>query len=444
MPSTTDVPDLLTAALDTATVGVRLGTHLGAAGGQVVGCRVVRYRHRPGERCVVQYGVTVRDARGQVSEARVVGQWRYGRGDTAARARKLARRADGVPVTWTAPFPPVFFDEPTDMLATTYPWDRRLPGLAAAAAGSSPSLLGPMRAHLGLGAHAPLAVDVTCVRYREQLNAVLRYDVRAAGPAVDTSRGRFFVKVYGDGGGARLAAVHRALAQSGTGSRVGVAPAIASIETLGALVTAAAPGQPLDRVGLDRPRLASTLHAVATALADFAGLRVEHDVPLAHASTGGTARSVAAIAQALPDLAAPLAALARATAALSGEPPTGIVHGDLKLEHIFVDDARVHLIDLDSCHRGPAAWDLALLTERWWAARDATAHERPLAEWGAHVLGLAYWARVRPAGVAMPALRCAASLDVAAGLVKRREPDWQARATRLVVRAQRHLTLVGR
>lgn len=428
------------AALDTRAIGARLATHLRAPGAQVVDCRVVRYRHRPGARCVVQYGVAVREASGARVEARVVGQWHTGDRGAAARARTLARRVDHGHGPWSSPFPPVFFDAATDMLATTYPFDRRLPALAAVASGASPDVVAPMRAHLRLAADTPLTVDVACVRYREQLNAVLQYDVRAADTGSADRRGRFFVKVYGDDGGARMLAVHRALTQATAGrAPVGVAPAVAYVGALGALVTAQAEGCPLDRVPLDRAGLEATLQSVAAGLAAFGTLRLAAELPLATAATGATDRSVAALAPVLPDQTASLASLARATAALADEPATGLVHGDLKLEHVFVHGGHVQLIDLDSCHRGLAAWDLALLTERWWASRDASPAGRPLADWGAHVLAMGYFARVGRPAVPLPLLRAAASLDVAAGLVKRREADWRARASRLVSRAVGHL-----
>lgn len=444
MPALADLRlvDDLGPALDAVAMGARLNAFLCARDAAVLDCRVVRYRHRPGERGVVQYAVTVRTASGAVADERIVGHWSAAAPDATDRARKLARRAEPMLGVWTAAFPPVFHDATTGMVATTYPFDRRLTGLVEIATGAAPALLAPMRAYLGLAVGAPLDVRVTPVRYREQLNAVVRYDVGPAGGS-HAPAGRFYVKVYGDGDGARVRDVHRQLGcLASDATTVSVSPAVTYEDTLGALVIAAATGTPLDRTPLDRGSLEATLQTVASGLAAFGRLTRGDDVPaLAPAPRTGTDRSVAALASALPDRAPMLSALSEATRAF-GYGPTGtraLVHGDLKLEHVFVDGPRIRLIDLDSCHRGHDAWDLALLIERWWSARDAVAAERPLADWGAHVLALSYFARVRPDREALPRLRCAASLDVAAGLVKRREPDWQARARRLVARAARHL-----
>lgn len=444
MPSLADLRlvDDLGPALDAVAMGTRLQAFLCERDAAVLDCRVVRYRHRPGARGVVQYAVTVKTAGGAVVDERIVGHWSAAAPDAAERTRKLARRAQPVLETWTAAFPPVFHDAATGMVATTYPFDRRLPGLVEVAAGASLALLAPMRTHLGLAAETRLDVRVTPVRYREQLNAVVRYDVWRAGGA-KAPASRFYVKVYGDGGGARLRDVHQQLAcLTRDAATVSVSPAVTYEHTLGALVTPEAAGTALDRTPLDRDRLEVTLQTVAAGLAAFGRAPLGAEVTaLAPAPRTTTDRSVAALAAGLPDRGPALAVLSAATRALEHGPAgsPGLVHGDLKLEHVFVDGSSIQLIDLDSCHRGHAAWDLALLAERWWSARDAVAAERPLADWGAHVLAMAYFARVRPDSVPLPLLRCAASLDVAAGLVKRREPDWQARASRLVARAAQHL-----
>lgn len=437
------IVDDLGAALDAQALGARLHAHLCEPGATVLDCQVVRYRHRPGERGIVQYAVTVRTASGTLVDERIVGQWDARDRDAGARVRKLRRRAQHALAGWASALPPVFLDAATGMVATTYPFDRRLPGLVEAATGRSPQILSPMRAHMAIAADHPLEVRVTPVRYREQLNAVVCYDLQTRNDEGPPRSGRFFVKVYGDHGGARLRQVHHALGcLTAAAGAVSIAPTLGYVDALGALVTASATGTPLDRVDLDRPALESALQTTAAGLAAFGRLAQDVDVPaLATAPASATGRSVAALAAALPDRSASLDALARATMALDDQAGTGtgLVHGDLKLEHVFLDGPRIQIIDLDSCHRGIAAWDLALLVERWWAARDKVPAERPLGDWGAHVLTMGYVSRVRLQGEALPLLRAAASLDVAAGLVKRREPDWQARAGRLVTRAARHL-----
>ena len=104
---------------------------------------------------------------------------------------------------------------------------------------------------------------------------------------------------------------------------------------------------------------------------------------------------------------------------------------------MFLDQGAVHLIDVDSCRLADPLWDLALLQARWWAARDAEWSERALGDWGCGVLETSYLARVPARNAAhLPVLQAMACIDVAAGLVKRRDPAWIDRAGRLVARAR--------
>ena len=220
--------------------------------------------------------------------------------------------------------------------------------------------------------------------------------------------------------GAGSARVHRALAY---------------VERLRTLVLADTPGVALDRMTLDQPPdVALTLARVATALARFGQLAVRLDRPRPTTDRMRSLdRSCSALAEALPERALALtAARARATSTpVSGQ--VGPTHGDVKLEHVFVDGPEVFLIDLDSCHLGDPLWDLALLQARWWAARDASVEQRALRDRGWQALQVAYLARAGADGARrLPPLQAMALLDVAAGITKRREPGWTTRAERIV------------
>ncbi len=407
---------------------------------EVVGCRIARYRHRPGQRCLVQYAISVRDQAGVATDEHVTGQWHYEPDRAPALYRKLARRAADTAsqAQWTSPFAPVFFDPAIGMLATTYPWDRRLPSLPRIAAGSAPELLAPMLAWMDAGSASLEGVRVERVRYREQLNAVCRYDLRVRRTHGRTDTAHFYVKAYADDGGAHAAAV-LAMLDAATRPVAGsarVQRAVAYVDGLRALVLAEAPGTPLDRLPMDPGVLEPALRQVATALASFG----QRHVPLAALTTAdrraAAVRARQALDAALPTAGDALSALHAAFATAPLDAPLGLTHGDLKLEHVFAGQGGVSLIDVDSCRLADPLWDLALLQARWWAARDAEASERPLGDWGCGVLGTAYLAAVAQRPTAhLPVLQAMACLDVAGGLVKRREPAWAARAGRLVWRA---------
>ena len=408
---------------------------------EVVGCRIARYRHRPGDRCLVQYAISVRDEAGVVTDEHVTGQWHHAPDRTLALYRKLARRAAEADASapWTSPFAPVFFDAASGMLASTYPWDRRLPALPRIAAGRAPELLAPMLAWMDATSADLEGVRVERVRYREQLNAVCRYDVRVRREGGRTETGRFFVKAYTDDGGARAAALLAMLdaATPPSSGSARVRRAVAYVDELRALVLAEAAGMPLDRLPLDPRVIEPALRQVATALAWFGQRRAPLACLTPDDRRAASLRARQALDAALPAAREALEAVSAAMATAPVEAPLGLTHGDLKLAHVFLDRGDVQLIDVDSCRLADPLWDLALLQARWWAARDAEPRERALGDWGCGVLEAAYLARVPGCGTAhLPVLQAMACLDVAAGIVKRRETAWAERATRLVARAR--------
>jgi hypothetical protein len=421
----------------TATMGEVLGRHLigRADGAEVVSCRVARYRHRPGVRCLVQYDVRVRDAAGREADLRVTGQWHAARGQSDALYPRLAAAADSAALQWSAALPPVFFDRATAMIATTYPWDRRMPSLPEVASGRSADLLAPMLAWMEAPVTSLDSVVVETVRYREQLNAVCRYTVKTRMGPCQWRESRFFAKAYVDDGGAHAAAI---LAELGAATPAGggsarVHHALAYVERLRTLVLADTPGVALDRISLDRG-LALTLARVAAALARFGQLAVRLDRQRPQPNRlASLDRSCSALAADLPERALELTAARTRATSIRETAPAGPTHGDVKLEHVFVNGPEVFLIDVDSCHLGDPLWDLALLQARWWAARDASAEERALRDWGWRALQVDYLTHV-PAAAArrLPPLQAMALLDVAAGIAKRREPDWMSRALRIV------------
>ncbi|MEZ5417539.1 MAG: hypothetical protein R2708_09360 [Vicinamibacterales bacterium] len=407
---------------------------------RVVACRVVRSRTRPGARRLVQFAVTLERGDGRRREARVTTQWHADPERAAHHRRKALRLGARLDATWTEPLPPVFIDESTGVLGTTFPCDLRLTALPLVVGGSAPAVVGPMLADAGLSAGDVRGVTVDTVRYREQLNAVCRYTLHHGDGRFDR---RYYVKVYADDGGAalavRLSAVARATARLPGAARVD--RALAYLPSIRALVLAEAPGTPLDAWPI-RPSDAHArrLARVARALAAFATCHAEavpaRDVA---ARLDQTARAAAAVSAGLPDLAGTIAAVVRAAAGRLADGPPGLTHGDVKLEHVLVADDAVRLIDLDSSHLGDARWDLALLEARVWAAADRGG-DAGAGEWAQRTLAAAYFGAHdgwrRPG---LGALRALACLDVAAGVLKRHEDDAHGRARRLLAHAAQSL-----
>lgn len=422
MTAAIDAGSLPEVALDASVMRLIFADHV-TTSAAVRACRVLRHRHRPGQRRIVQYALELDGG----AVIRVTGQWHARAGRAAHLARRARRAAAALAGVWTAPFPPVFFDRRTDMLGTTFPWDRRLPALVAIAAGRAPRLLALMGT--AIGASGPIGAEVETVRYREQLGAVCRYAVHASDPRGGHVGARFYVKVYPDERGAALAAQLERLARA-TAAAPGTAlvlRAVGYLPDLRAVVLAEAAGEPLDRVALrDGEPGGPAWTQVGAALARF-GTLDPSGLPARDRRAGD--RAVSALVEALPALAADLPRLHAAALARLDEGPVGVVHGDLKLEHVLLDGATTTLVDLDSVHRGDPRWDLALLEARWRAAAGSGA----AADRGCAALAAAYFAAARWSSAdGMPALRVLARLDVAAGVVKRREPRWVDTATRLV------------
>lgn len=409
---------------------------------QVTACRVTRQRHRPGARRFVQYAVSITGASGETAELRVTGQWHAAPAHAADLVAKLERRSQAAATRWTAALPPVFHDAATGMLATTYPWDRRLPALVDIACGDAPGVRRAMAVWMQVPASCVTRCVVETVRYREQLNAVCRYTLTAS--TDDGERqASFFVKAYADDRGAEAVARLGWLARA-TPSGLGVARvqrAVAYDRALRALVLAAAPGTPLDALSLDDTDTYGALARVGAALARLGQRPLPGDAALPRVDRAMAAsRSAATLAELLPAAATRVSALVARAGARLAKTPSRLVHGDLKLEHVFVDAGEVWLIDLDSCHRGDPLWDLALLQARWCAARDAAGDASGLGRTGRQVLADSYLAGTdRGAPARLPALAAFAYLDVGAGLAKRQERDWQQRALRLLDEADHAL-----
>jgi hypothetical protein len=401
----------------------------------IVGCRIARYRHRPGERCLVQYAISVRDGAGVVTDEHVTGQWHLAPDRTPALYRKLARRAAAEgDAPWTSPFAPVFFDAASGMLATTWPWDRRLPTLPRITTGRARSLA-PMLAWMDAASGDLEGVRVERVRYREQLNAVVRYDVRVRRAGGRTEAARFFVKAYTDAGGARAAGL-LAMLDAATPPASGAARvrrAVGDVDACRALVLAEAPGTPLDRLPMD-PRVI--------------------EPALRHVATGSPARRTArtsrrALGRRPPHRRRPRAPASPRRCRTCGRRSTPSTRSSTRRRSMHRPASRMAISSSSTCPRPRRGAPLSTWIRAVWPIRGIRAARRaggpratPSGASGRWRLGLrrargVLSARVPARNAAhLPVLQAMACIDVAAGLVKRRDPAWIDRAGRLVARAR--------
>jgi hypothetical protein len=252
------------------------------------------------------------------------------------------------------PGPAVIAVPEADLLLVPYPNDRRLRIPDAAALEAAVARHPGLRDALGDGAGA---LEIEVLRYVPDKRWTAR--VRRAGEA---SRS-VVVKLAPDAAtatrtGAALTALHEALRRADLGLRV---PRVVAVDAaLGLVAVESLDGRDLERA---LPELED--HGVL----ERAGARVArfHGVALATARTrsaGATTQEVREaaheIAWAAPELAARVARLA---VALGATTPSGaddaLLHGSLRMNHLFVQADGLAMVDLDGVRRGPREYDLA-------------------------------------------------------------------------------------
>lgn len=238
-------------------------------------------------------------------------------------------------------------DEGTSTVFDPFPNDHRLPQIAG--------LIGawPVVAPALIGTEA--AGDLHLLRYRPGLSCTFR----ARGADGRTC----YIKVVGDDDVTALARANARVGRALAGRSLGIAPALAIAPEFRAISYAAAPGSPLD-VLLQGP---SPNQAMETAIAGVD--RLHALPPVSRRRKGGS--DLRAVADAARDMVNTIfPALTDLTAAvmrrLDPIPQMELcqIHGDMKLEHVFLDAGRVTLIDTETMAIGPAAYDLAMLDGR--------------------------------------------------------------------------------
>lgn len=288
--------------------------------------RVLRTRSRPG-RTVLH--VALCDAMGRETDQGAV--WIFDGG----KGRRVVRR-----------HPASVLDRETGAVFDRFPADHRLPEIAMFISWVSRYAPGPLRA-----ADAPVAV-----RYRPGLSCTLEI-VQANGE-------RVFTKIIAKEDLTRIAQRTRRAASSCAGPGLAIARPLRVQPEFRAITYEAAPGRCLSKsleTG-DVDQALSDVGRVVTALARLSegpvdGLeRLSADILLQRAAltcdllagqgrdAEGWARSLLAQVGALP--AAPLVRL---------------MHGDMKLDHAFLDGDGVTFIDTETVAAGDPRYDLACL-----------------------------------------------------------------------------------
>lgn len=289
---------------------------------------IKRFRYREGKRAILHLS----------TEAGEGSAWFF-QGD---KARRLARRNKRT----------ARYDAPSEAMYETFPDDHRMPQIRAFLDDYdriAPDLIG-----------ATPSGTPELVRYRPGLSCTFRCHLVGGGAV--------FVKLINDDSPARLAEMNRQMVSHLTGSPVSVAPILGFAPDYDAIAYASAAGLPLD-AELAKTGDASKVSLAIGALRNFWRLSL---TPSRHL-TAEVLRKCGAESAELTILMIPAASQAakRILARLEANTPyfnLRPIHADMKLEHLFIDESQMTLIDTESVSLGPTDYDLAQLYGRLWQA----------------------------------------------------------------------------
>ncbi len=324
-----------------------MGDRYGAFG-TLAAVKLIRVRHRMGERAIVQADLVFEGKSGPVTVPASL--WLFA-------GNKALKRATRARATGSA----AFVHEPqSQALAYIFPADPHVPGMARFAAGAAGFACLPA----AFSGCANLSTEL--VRYRPGLGATFRCRAES---------GALYVKVFGAYDVERQARTLSALRAASRG-RGWTVPGVAGMDaTLPAIAVRAVRGTVFaDALASGREGAAKrAVRRVLDGLADF------HESAPVPASEAKTREHFIERALAAADLIARLVPQAGPSAATLARwlPDPGIVlaegpaHCDMKAEHIVLRRGRVVLLDLDSFAASDPLYDLAMLDMRIAALRMA-------------------------------------------------------------------------
>lgn len=375
--------------------------------------RIVRFRHRPGQRAILQLELRIEGVGGR---CRCPGALWYFRGGKVQKALG----ALSAPVT-SAP-PPMFLEPVTGGLVCLFPYDRRAPLIA--------DFLERCDEHAPILLGVPPETPPELVRYRPGIGATFRW--RGLGRTV-------YVKVHAEDSPVRLYRQNHALCRLLRDSPASVPDPIGAVEPAGAFSQAEADGEPLDALlrqsGSSPP--ANTMGRVAAALAAF------HNAPLKPSRSRNrngfiarAHRTAGQVGLASPALGQVAEAISEELAATPCPLHLSPSHMDMKAEHIFLGGNGATFVDLDSMAFSDPLYDLGMLDLRLSALSETGACAPALISACRAALLSAYAPDTgEDAAPRFRWLRAAAALQLAKHFVQNLGADWELRAARVLADA---------
>jgi hypothetical protein len=326
-----------------------------------------------------------------------------------------------------------------DLLLQVFPYDHRLPALAALMAGPPAELVPTLLAEFGGEDWALTGWSAEPVQYRADMRAILRVDIEALNSDGVAAASRMYAKVYRDPDACRRAFATQSAISAQVASNTGlldVARPIAHLDARRTLLTEALPGMSLSKIIRRGDGYVPAVQTAARAVAAFHQLDLSAP-PRAAAEIAGLRAAESFLIAARPDLADAVSAIVQAVIAGLDGAPTALIHGDLKPDHILADGRRAALIDFDLIAVADPVADVAHLLAFLGRPQERAQSRRDPHVDAAAVFVEEYFAHA-PASWRdrLPLYHAMTALHKAVGLCRRRGADAQTRVEDVLREAQ--------
>lgn len=419
-PNDSKLPQLAL-ALDGEHIATQLAAWLarGDSGLKLLGCRLERFRYRPGQRLTTLYEVRLQEGAGSRRWRHWVSGLMTADDRVVRQHRRLCRQAPPPEAGASPDLRPILVETPR-LLLLHFPSDLKLPQLGELLTGRPPPLESFYRGEFGDAAEELAIAPPQPVRYRPQLGAVLRQRGQAGGPW------QVYLKLRaGDQGRTSFERQRRLCAAGGPRGLVPARP-LAFIAALQLQVTEAATGLTLEQRLIAGSQQAADWQRLGEALADFHCSDVPIDRVGDPASRVLRARAAATLIEwACPPMRPLLQRLGRRLSGFSDTAVRRPCHGDLKPDHLFYDGEVLRVIDLEDVALADPLFDVALLLARVELLRVEGKIAAGMLEASACFVD-AYRARVPAAwGRRLAPLYACAALDMARYAIQHQLPGWR-------------------
>jgi len=391
-------------------------------------CTVDRVRYRPGARAFVQYTARTVDRSTGKERDRWITALLYPRERTRLVWEKLSRAVPATAAVGDCLSPATLVPD-RDIILQVFPFDRRLRSLSVL---MEPERLAGQVATSG--GHGPWTAEP--IRYRAGLGCALRWDQDSNGGVTR------YVKAYRDQQGALTNEVLISLRAAREAGRPGtdafdVPEPVAYLQDHLALVQKAVPGRSLADLLFETNDPRPMMRRVAGALA------VWHSLPPptsrrrpASAELDDVGRAAALVSTVRPSLTEAVREVVALVAGRLNDVEPAPTHGDLKPDHVLIDDDRTALLDLDLFAGADPVLDVGSMLAKLAGMRVRRGAEPARLAASANAFAEAYFEAV-PARWRnrLPCHHAAALLQEASGCFRNQLPGWPALMCALVEEA---------